>query len=340
MALPLPLRRLHLFEIDDQPWFPPSLRLYVQAVLTHLWDFRLPPLQSHTPSSLVALVLQKTLGHHIRNYTFVDFCSGAGGPTPSIEWFVNRALQDGEGTGERRAAQLDGFATPDAVDGGNVGEDKEGEGGVPFVMTDIHPHLPAWRSAGARSRLLGYIPEPIDAADAPADMLSLVEGATRGAEYGNVVRREEQGFERGRPIFRLFSLAFHHFDDELAERILRNTLQTSDGFAIFELQGRDVGNLLTVLMLGPLLWLGSWYWFWGDWGHLFWTYVIPVVPFVIVYDGLVSCLRTRRDGEVLKLLQRAAEIVGGGIDGWRFEVGGEVHTWPSGTMQYFIGVKG
>ncbi len=27
------------------------------------------------------------------------------------------------------------------------------------------------------------------------------------------------------------------------------------------------------------------------WSRLFWTYVVPVVPFVIWYDGWISCLR-------------------------------------------------
>lgn len=160
---------------------------------------------------------------------------------------------------------------------------------------------------------------PVDAANAPGNLLSLA---------GCPADR------RGGKIMRLFSLAFHHFPDPLARDILRNTLHTSDGFAIFELQGRDVGNLATVLMLGPLLWLGSWYWFWGQWGHLFWTYIIPVVPFVVVYDGLVSCLRTRRDGEVLALMRQV-----GGWEGWRVESGSEVHTWPGGRLQWFVGVK-
>jgi len=63
--------------------------------------------------------------------------------------------------------------------------------------------------------------------------------------------------------------------------------------------------------------------------------VVPVVPFVVVFDGLVSCLRTRRDGEVMELIRRT----GKGVEGWRFETGSEVHTWPVGSMQYFIGVK-
>ena len=163
---------------------------------------------------------------------------------------------------------------------------------------------------------------PVDAANCPSDLLSRTSVP-----------------EKSKRQFRLFSLAFHHFPDIIAVRILRNTLATSDGFAILELQGRDLGNLFIVLCMWPMLLLGSWYWFWGCWGHLFFTYAVPIVPLVIVFDGLVSCLRTRREGEVMKLIREAVRGDEGGLEGWRFETGGELHTWPTGTMQYFIGIK-
>ena len=77
---------------------------------------------------------------------------------------------------------------------------------------------------------------------------------------------------------------------------------------------------------------------------LFWMYVVPVVPFVVVFDGVVSCLRTRGEGEVRGLIRRACEEgsgegKGGLAEGWRFEGGGEFHTWPTGSMRYFVGVK-
>jgi len=319
MTLPLPIPPLRLFEIDDQPWFAPTLRLHVQSCLTLLWTLRFPLLQPTSPASLVAQSLQSVLGpSNLRNYTFVDFCSGAGGPTPYIEREVNKSLA--QSREEKKA--LNGQLTQNGH-----AEDDEEDAGVDFVLTDIHPHLSAWSRASKNSDNLRYVPTSVDAANAPRNILALAGTPT----YGNALTRTHNE----KKIFRLFSLAFHHFPDPLAISILQNTLGTSDGFAIFELQGRDVGNLLTVLTLAPLLWLGSWYWFWGCWGHLFWTYVVPVVPFVVVFDGLVSCLRTRRDGEVMELIRRT----GKGVEGWRFETGSEVHTWPVGSMQYFIGVK-
>ena len=75
--------------------------------------------------------------------------------------------------------------------------------------------------------------------------------------------------------------------------------------------------------------------------------MVPVVPAVVVFDGLVSCLRTRREGEVKELVRRVVaarerEEPGAGgelLEGWRFEAGGEWHTYTGGSMQYFVGIR-
>ena len=211
------------------------------------------------------------------------------------------------------------------------------------MLTDLHPNTPAWREASLRSEggWLGFVDGSVDAARAGVEVLKRVTFASASspaAAAAAAAARPKQGAAAGK-MFRLFSLAFHHFDDELAERILKNTLENSAGFAIFELQGRDAGNLFTVLAMAPVLMAGSWWWYWGDWWHLFFTYLIPVVPFVVVFDGLVSCLRTRREAEIMRLLHEASAGVEGGLQGWRFEVGEERHTWPVGMISYFIGVK-
>lgn len=78
------------------------------------------------------------------------------------------------------------------------------------MLTDLHPHIPDWTEASKRSENLSFISEPVDAANAPADLTG------------------ENG--EGKKIFRLYNLAFHHFDDNLGSDILRNTLETADGF--------------------------------------------------------------------------------------------------------------
>jgi hypothetical protein len=37
------------------------------------------------------------------------------------------------------------------------------------------------------------------------------------------------------------------------------------------------------------------------WSRILLTYLVPIIPFVVFWDGLVSCLRTRTPQELLRL---------------------------------------
>lgn len=76
-------------------------------------------------------------------------------------------------------------------------------------MTDLFPNVASWK------RLVKGRPS-----------LFFEEGSVNASEGGEVVAR--WGRER---TCRLFNLAFHHFDDQLAGDILQDTVQNSDAFA-------------------------------------------------------------------------------------------------------------
>ncbi|KAL8659776.1 MAG: hypothetical protein Q9202_006951 [Teloschistes flavicans] len=341
------LSRIHFYEIDDQSWFPSFLREKVQAALTLLWIDYLPPFQWISPASLIIKNLQSILGPSIKDYTFIDFCSGAGGPTPEFEREINQALRLGlideaedrnhdttaaatataKTTTTISRSRKDARATTSNGTPISSHQDAENDPSVDFILTDLFPHIPSWSLACAKSPHLHYIPRPIDATSTPSDLLSLTH-------------RPLPPTPKPRKPFHLFSLAFHHFPTPPARAVLRNTLLHSSGFAILELQARTPASLLTALCLGPLLWLVSWYSFWGDWTHLFFTYVIPIVPAVVVFDGLVSCLRMRDRGEILKLIEECdGREPRGWREGWRFESGRAYHTWPIGEATWFVGIK-
>jgi hypothetical protein len=40
------------------------------------------------------------------------------------------------------------------------------------------------------------------------------------------------------------------------------------------------------------------------WSRLFWTYVVPAIPFVLLHDGIVSCLRTYEPAELQAMVAR------------------------------------
>lgn len=156
----------------------------MQDYLTLGWINKFPIIQPTCPAALVARILSSVLGPRVSEYVYVDFASGAGGPTPYIEGFLNTELRE------------------------------KGEGDVKFVLTDISPHVAAWTAIAKKSENISYVGQSVDATNAPSTetLLKDVPGA------------------KNKRVMRLFSLAFHHFDDDLAADVLENTTQTSDGF--------------------------------------------------------------------------------------------------------------
>lgn len=140
----------------------------------------MPVLQKESPAQLVSTILARVLDDDTTSYTFVDFAAGAGGPTPCIESELNKQLQ------------------------------AQSRPSVKFVLTDLHPHVKAWKAAAKKSHHLDYVTQSVDAANAPESL--------------------QTQYQKGKKFFRIFNLAFHHFDDELASKILADTLRTSDGF--------------------------------------------------------------------------------------------------------------
>ena len=110
----------------------------------------------------MASVLQKLLGSELPSYTFVDFCAGAGGPTPSIERSVNKAL-------------LQQSSEPGSISNG-VSEgtwmskkpkkqaQKKISNGDDFILPDHYPNPPARSKAAKRSAHLHNDSQTIAAA--------------------------------------------------------------------------------------------------------------------------------------------------------------------------------
>lgn len=160
----------------------------------------MPLLQKSSPAKLVASTLCRELSSSITHYTYVDFCSGAGGPTPFIEQDLNAQLM----LDQQKSSTI---SNGHAAESPSSSNDKS-TGAVKFVLTDLHPHILEWTKAVKKSEHLSFVSKPVDAANAPKDLVQ----------------------EDGKKVFRLFFLAFHHFDDPMAREILRNTMETADGF--------------------------------------------------------------------------------------------------------------
>ena len=191
----------------------------MQDVLTEIWTSQTEPIQLETPASFVVQTLREVLQSKLHLYLFVDLCSGAGGPTPYIESEINGALIQGTG-------DLDASHTS-KQDADNMHKTQEDQG-VEFILTDLHPYNLAWQNASKASKSgnLRYIPVPVDASLLTKEAL------------GSAVPPRHATSSKEAMVFRLFSLAFHQFDDELATKILDDTLQTSKGICYFRTTGQ------------------------------------------------------------------------------------------------------
>ena len=128
--------RLHLAEIEDQTWCPSWLREHSHKALLRTW--RVAVSSRGPPAVQACKILVDQLGgpKKASKYTYVDACSGAGGPTPLIEQRLNQQMQ------------LAGLER------------------VRFVLTDLWPDIKAWKTITAQSENITYIEQPIDATKA------------------------------------------------------------------------------------------------------------------------------------------------------------------------------
>ncbi|KAI9820786.1 MAG: hypothetical protein M1827_005157 [Pycnora praestabilis] len=290
---------------------PDYARGRLQEMLTAFWTHRLPIIQRASPAELAAAVILRAFDSYpdsTDDFTIVDFASGAGGPTPTIERIVN--------TTRRR----------------------EGKKALTFRLTDLKPHLEAWRMAEAASPYIDFVAKPVDAADPTREVVS----GENGLKLADVASGRRTGQKQR--VFRLYCLAFHHFDDEGAKKILESTLDTADGFAIIELQSRHLSSFILMALYLPTLFVLTIFWYPFDLGMLFFTYIIPIIPFVLVFDGVISSLRTRTFAEVLGLMGEAVTgpgpmVVSRRHPGWTFKSAFQMHSFPVGYMNCIVGTK-
>jgi hypothetical protein len=144
-------------------------------------------------------------------------------------------------------------------------------------LTDKYPNLSAIENltAGSENRITFY-PASVDAMNVP---------------------RELKGF-------RTMFTSFHHFAPEEARDILQDAVDAGEGIGIFEITRRTPSAIGFVFAWVALLFFGAPWVRPFRWSRLLWTYLIPIIPLVLVVDGIVSCLRSYRPPELQKIVKQ------------------------------------
>ena len=97
--------------------------------------------------------------------------------------------------------------------------------------------------------------------------------------------------ESSRQLPRSIFSAFHHLNPVMARKVLEDATLHADGIFIYEPHPRTIRNLMANLpglifgMLSPFL-IGRF-----TWKRLLFSTLIPVIPLMLVFDGIVSVLR-------------------------------------------------
>jgi len=253
--------RIHLFEFEDQSWFPSFLRDYGTDFLQFLSN----KTKMYKP---IIPILESALQKSDTN-TLIDLGSGGGG---GLLW-LNEEL-------------------------------KRSNPNLKIILTDYFPNKEAFEYTKKQTDNISYIQDSVDARDAPKALIGL----------------------------RTQFLSFHHFTPEDAIRILQNAVDTKSGIAIFEAQERRLPSIiamffspLTVLLTTPFI---RPFKIW----RLVFTYLIPVVPLFVWWDGLVSSLRTYSVKEMQSLINQVKDH-----QNFIWEVG-KLKSGP-GVILYLVGTK-
>ena len=95
--------------------------------------------------------------------------------------------------------------------------------------------------------------------------------------------------------------SFHHFAPATAREVLKDAFDQRSPICVFEATSRTPGAIalslllpLLVLVITPSIRPASWF-------QIFFTYLVPVLPLLVFWDGLVSQLRTYSKEELLEL---------------------------------------
>ncbi len=133
-----------------------------------------------------------------------------------------------------------------------------------ITLTDFYPNLGAFEYTQKQSDNFDYIASPVDAMHVPENLKGL----------------------------RTQFLSFHHFKPEDARQILQNAVDAQSAIAIFEGQERSVPSIVAMIFSPISVLLTTPFIRPFKPGRIIFTYLIPVVPLVTLWDGVVSSLRT------------------------------------------------
>jgi hypothetical protein len=173
-----------------------------------------------------------------------------------------------------------------------------------ITLTDYYPNISAFKFTKKKADNFEFVEKPVDARNVPAELNGL----------------------------RTQFLSFHHFRPDDAKQILQNAINSNRSIAIFEAQERSIPSILAMMFSPISVLLTTPFIQPFKPGRIIFTYLIPIVPLFVWWDGIVSSLRTYSVKEMNELIGTL-----NGKENYDWEVK-KVKSGPS-VVLYLLGTK-
>jgi len=144
-----------------------------------------------------------------------------------------------------------------------------------IILSDIFPNINAFKRTQAQEpETFEFIKKPVDAMAVPASLKGL----------------------------RTQFLSLHHFKPEQAKAILQNAIDQQQPIAIFEGQQRNLKSMIPMLLSPLSVLLATPFIRPFKIDRILFTYLIPLLPLFILWDGIISVLRTYTVAELNQMI--------------------------------------
>ncbi len=173
-----------------------------------------------------------------------------------------------------------------------------------ITLTDYYPNISAFEFTKKQADNFDFLEKPVDARNVPIGLKGL----------------------------RTQFLSLHHFREDDAKQILQNAINTNSSIAIFEAQERSISSILAMLLSPVSVLLTTPFIRPFKPERIIFTYIIPVVPLVVLWDGIVSSFRTYSVKEMNELVNKLNDK-----DKYNWDIG-KVKSGP-GVILYLLGTK-
>ncbi len=173
-------------------------------------------------------------------------------------------------------------------------------------LTDFYPNIGAFeKMKQLHPDVVEYEEKPIDATAVPSELKG----------------------------FRTMFLSFHHLKPNKAQQVLQNAIDSNEPIGIFELQDRTIASLIFMFIFAPINAIIT-----APFlkpfkpTRLLFTFLIPILPLIIWFDGVVSNLRTYSEKELKLLVEKCQNH-----ESYKWEIA-KIKNGP-GFILYLLGYK-